>query len=147
MAAKRSEGDVLITDPKTWKAHRAAFEAGASAAGRDPDHLPVLIELYVVVGDSRNAEAAAQLWHFGPKAWKPYCNIPDPQTIERRAQAEVPPEEVYQEWPVSPEVHVQTILQLFNNGTTHVSIHSGHKTSGRSSTSMDGTSCPACASS
>jgi hypothetical protein len=47
--------------------------------------------------------------------------------IKQRAQAEISLEEVYQEWSVSPdlEVHVQTLLQLFNNGAIHVSIHSG----------------------
>jgi F420-dependent hydroxymycolic acid dehydrogenase len=75
-------GDGLIIDPKTWKARKAEFEAGAKAAGEDPTQLPVLVEQFVVVGDKKDAEAAARLWRFVPKAWKPYFNIPDPRTIE-----------------------------------------------------------------
>jgi F420-dependent hydroxymycolic acid dehydrogenase len=34
-------GDGLITDPKTWKQHKAEFEAGAKAAGKDAGQMPV----------------------------------------------------------------------------------------------------------
>jgi G6PDH family F420-dependent oxidoreductase len=122
-------GDGLITDPKTWKEHKAEFEAGAKAAGKDPAQLPILFEQFVVVGDKRDAEAAAQLWRFLPKAWKPYYNVPDPRTIEQRANAEIPLEEVYKDWPVGtdPEVHVQALMQLFKAGATEVHIHSGQQ--------------------
>jgi alkanesulfonate monooxygenase SsuD/methylene tetrahydromethanopterin reductase-like flavin-dependent oxidoreductase (luciferase family) len=42
-------GDGLITDPETWKQHRAAFESGAGASGKDPKRMPVLVEQFVVV--------------------------------------------------------------------------------------------------
>src|SRR5438105_13017361 len=64
-------GDGLITDPKTWKQHKGEYESGARAAGKDPSQMPVLIEQYVIVGDQKDAESAAQLWRFGPNAFKP----------------------------------------------------------------------------
>jgi TAT-translocated FGD2 family F420-dependent dehydrogenase len=121
--------DGLITDPKTWKEHKSEFESGAKAGGKDPKAMPVLIEQYVVVGDKKDAEKSARLWRFGPKAWKPYFNVRDPEEIERRANTEIPLEEVYKEWPVStdPEVHVKAIRGLFDGGATEVHIHSGQE--------------------
>jgi TAT-translocated FGD2 family F420-dependent dehydrogenase len=120
-------GDGLITDPKTWKEHKAQFESGARQAGRNPASLPVLIEHYVVVGDQKDAEAAAQLWRFGPKAFKGYHNIPDPVEIQRRAEAEIPLPKVYGDWPIGtdPEVHAKAAIELFNSGATIVNIHTG----------------------
>ncbi len=122
-------GDGLITDPKSWQKHKAEFEAGAKAAGKDPAQLPILVEHFVVVGDKKDTEAAAQLWRFLLKAWKPYFNIPGPRTIQERAPVEVPLEEVYKEWPVStdPEVHVQALLALFKAGATEAHIHSSQQ--------------------
>jgi F420-dependent hydroxymycolic acid dehydrogenase len=120
-------GDGLITDPMVWQEHKAEFDAGVQAAGKDPTQVPVLVEHFVVVGDTTDAAEAAELWRFLPKAWHPYYNIPDPQTIQQRAEAEIPLEEVYQRWPVStdPDVHVQALLTLFTSGVTHVLVHSG----------------------
>ena len=75
-------GDGLITDPKTWKEHKSEFEAGAKAAGKDPAQMPVLVEQFVVVGDSKEAQASAELWRFIPKAFKTYYNVRDPQEIQ-----------------------------------------------------------------
>jgi len=50
--------------------------------------MPVLVEQYVVVGDKRDAERAAELWCFGPKAFKSYYNIRDPKEIQQRAAGE-----------------------------------------------------------
>ncbi len=119
--------DGLITDPKTWKEHKAEFQKGASHAGKDLGRMPVFIEQYVVVGgDSEKAEAA-EMWRFGPKAWKPYFNIRDPKTIQDRAQAEIPLEKVTEGWPVGtdPEVHVKVLSELFDSGANGVHIHSG----------------------
>jgi F420-dependent hydroxymycolic acid dehydrogenase len=119
--------DGLITDPKTWKEHKAEFQKGATDVGKDPARMPVFIEQYVVVGGKQEMTEAAQLWRFGPKAWKPYFNIRDPKTIQERAQAEIPLEKVTEGWPVStdPEVHVKALTELFESGASGVHIHSG----------------------
>jgi alkanesulfonate monooxygenase SsuD/methylene tetrahydromethanopterin reductase-like flavin-dependent oxidoreductase (luciferase family) len=120
-------GDGLVTDPKTWKQHKSEFEAGAKDAGKDPRQIPVLIEQYVVVGDKKDAEKAAELWRFGPKAFKTYYNIPSPQTIQDRAKTEIPMEQVYSEWPAStdPSVHLKKLNELFQSGATMINIHTG----------------------
>jgi alkanesulfonate monooxygenase SsuD/methylene tetrahydromethanopterin reductase-like flavin-dependent oxidoreductase (luciferase family) len=120
-------GDGLITDPKTWKQHKSKFAGGARTAGKDPGQMTVLIEQFVVVGNKQDAEAAAKLWHFIPKAFKTYYNVATAHTIQQRAAAEIPLEQVYQEWPVSTDadVHVQALTKLFDGGATHVNIHAG----------------------
>jgi G6PDH family F420-dependent oxidoreductase len=120
-------GDGLVTDPKTWKEHKPEWEAGARAAGKDPAEMPVLVEQYVVVGDSADAKRAAELWRFGPKAFKAYYDIRDPAEIERRADAEVPIDQVISGWPIGtdPAAHIKVIAELFDSGATIVNIHSG----------------------
>ena len=120
-------GDGLITDPQTWTQHKGEWESGARSAGKDPGAIPVLVEAFVVVGEQSEAQAAAKLWNFIPKAFKGYQNIPDPAQIERRAQAELPLSKVFGDWTVSsnPDAHVQTIEKLFDSGVTVVNIHSG----------------------
>jgi len=120
-------GDGLITDPKTWKQYKSEFEIGAQAAGKDPSKMPVLVELFVVVGDESEAKASAQLWRFIPKAFKTYYNVRDPQEIQKRAEAELPLEKVYGDWPVSadPQVHVKAVTELFQSGASIVNVHSG----------------------
>ena len=120
-------GDGLITDPKTWKEHKSEFEAGARAAGKDPARMPVLVEQYVVVGNQDDARKAAEFWRFGPKAFKSYYNVRDPEEIRRRADSEIPLEQVYSEWPVStdPAVHIKKMQELFDSGATIANIHSG----------------------
>lgn len=119
--------DGLVTDPKNWKLHKAEFEAGARAAGKDPSRMPVLVEQWVVVGDHTDAEAAAELWRFLPKALSTFYNISDPRVIQRRAAAEIPLKDVYGGWPVGtdPDVHLKTIRELFDSGVSTVNIHGG----------------------
>lgn len=121
--------DGLITDPKTWKEHKTDFQKGASDAGKDSTRMPVFIEQYVVVGGKNELNEAAEMWRFGPKAWKPYFNIRDPRTIQERAEAEIPIEEVTEGWPVGtdPDVHVKALADLFKGGSTEVHIHSGQR--------------------
>jgi F420-dependent hydroxymycolic acid dehydrogenase len=120
-------GDGLITDPDSWKEHKAEFGKGAKAAGKDPRQMPVLIEAFVVVGDKKDAEASAELWRFLPKAFKSYFNIRDPQAIQDQATAELPLEKVYSKWPIStdPDVHAKALIELFRSGATIVNVHSG----------------------
>jgi len=119
--------DGLITDPKTWKENKLEFEKGAKDAGKDPARMPVFIEQYVVVGNTKDKEQAAEFWRFGPKAWKPYFNIRDPKTIQQRADTEIPLEKVYADWAVGtdPDIHVKVLSDLFESGATGVHIHSG----------------------
>lgn len=120
-------GDGLITDPKTWQESKAEWEGGARAAGKDPSVMPVLIEAFVVVGEQAEAQTAARLWNFIPKAFKGYHNIPDPVQIEEQARAQLPLPEVYADWAVStdPAAHLEAINKLFDSGATLVNIHSG----------------------
>jgi TAT-translocated FGD2 family F420-dependent dehydrogenase len=120
-------GDGLVTDPKTWKEHKPEWEAGAREAGKDPADMPVLVEHYVVVGDDATARQAAELWRFGPKAFKGYYDIPDPAEIQRRAEAEIPLEKVMAEWPIGfdPEPHLRAIRELFDSGAWIVNVHAG----------------------
>lgn len=120
-------GDGLITDPESWRMHRAEFEAGAKAAGKDPREMPILIEQFVVVGDQKEAERAAELWRFLPKAFKSYFNIRDPQQIQNRADAEIQIPKMISKWSVGtdPDVHAAKIVELFESGATIVNVHSG----------------------
>jgi TAT-translocated FGD2 family F420-dependent dehydrogenase len=120
-------GDGLITDPKTWQESKGEWESGARAAGKNPAQMPVLVEAFVVVGEQSDAQTAAKLWNFIPKAFKGYQNIPDPAQIERRAQAELPLPKVYGDWTVSrdPATHVEAIQKLFDSGVSIVNVHSG----------------------
>jgi hypothetical protein len=87
----------------------------------------VLVEQYVIVGDQQNARQAAELWRFGPKAFKTYYNVRDPQTIHQRADSEVPLDQVYSEWPISTNAndHLKKVNELFESGATIVNIHTG----------------------
>jgi TAT-translocated FGD2 family F420-dependent dehydrogenase len=120
-------GDGLITDPNTWKQHKSEWEKGAREAGQDPAAMPVLVELFVVVGAENEAEKSAELWRFIPKAFKKYHNNPDPADIQRHAEVDLPLEKVYRDWVVGtdPERHAKAIAELFDSGATIVNIHSG----------------------
>jgi TAT-translocated FGD2 family F420-dependent dehydrogenase len=122
-------GDGLVTDPKTWKQHKAEWESGARAAGKNPAEMPVLVEQYVVVGDRKEAEQAAELWRFGPKAFKTLYNVRDPAEIQRQAEAGTTLQEVTQGWAIGtdPAVHVAKIHELLDSGVSIVNIHSGQR--------------------
>jgi alkanesulfonate monooxygenase SsuD/methylene tetrahydromethanopterin reductase-like flavin-dependent oxidoreductase (luciferase family) len=106
---------------------RHAFEAGAQAAGKDPQTMPILAEHFVVVGGEQEARESAEQWRFIPKAWSQFVNNPDPRAIQQQAEAEISDEQVIKQWLVSadPEEHVHSIRQLFDAGITEVYIHSG----------------------
>jgi TAT-translocated FGD2 family F420-dependent dehydrogenase len=120
-------GDGLITDPLTWRQHKGEWEAGAFEAGKNPDHMPVLVEQFVVVGDDDDALRPASLWRFLPKAFKSYFEIADPALIQSRAEAELPIEKIVADWTVSPnpDDHIAAINALFDSGATIVNVHSG----------------------
>ena|SRR5579862_112058 len=59
---RRQYADGLITDPKTWKEHKAEFHRGASDAGKDPArnvHVKVLADLF-------KSGATGGSYPFGP---------------------------------------------------------------------------------
>ncbi|HVN19044.1 MAG TPA: hypothetical protein VMU05_09740 [Dongiaceae bacterium] len=87
--------------------------------------MPVLVEQYVIVGTQKDAEAAAELWRFGPKAFKTYYNIRDPKEIQQQADSQIPLQQVYADWPVStdPNVHIKAISDLYDSGVTIANIH------------------------
>ncbi|MCB0109118.1 MAG: TIGR03557 family F420-dependent LLM class oxidoreductase [Caldilineaceae bacterium] len=122
-------GDGLISDSQRARKPemRQAFEAGAHAAGKDPQQMPILAEHFVVVGGEAEAREAAAQWRFIPKAWDKFVNNPDPRSILQEAKADVGDKQVINQWLVSndPEEHVQSIRQLFAAGITEVYIHSG----------------------
>lgn len=121
-------GDGLITDSQqaVRPEIRQAFAEGARAAGKDPSRMPILVEHWVVVGDEDEARRWTPLWQFSPRAWTHFVDDPDPEHIQREAQATIPLDEVYRRWPVSrdPAVHVEAIQRLLDNGVTHVFVHS-----------------------
>lgn len=123
----RALPDGLVTDPKTWKEHKAEFVVGLKEAGKEPETTPVLVEQYVVVGGQKELDEAVTRWRFGPKAWNPYFNIRDPKEIESRAVREVPAEKVSEGWPVGTHAsdHIKVIEELFQSGATMVTIHTG----------------------
>jgi TAT-translocated FGD2 family F420-dependent dehydrogenase len=120
-------GDGLVTDPLTWKQHKAEWQDATYAAGKNPDDMPVLVEQYVVVGGDTEARKAAELWRFGPQAFKSLYNVRDPAEIQRRAVAGTPLDQVMKGWPVStdPAPHIQKIHELQESGVSIVNIHAG----------------------
>lgn len=120
-------GDGLVTDPLTWMQHKSEWEDGARSAGKNPADMPVLIEQYVVVGDQKVAQQAAELWRFGPKAFKSLYNVPSPADIQKQAENNTPLEEVTKSWAIgtNPEVHINKMHELFESGATIVNVHSG----------------------
>jgi alkanesulfonate monooxygenase SsuD/methylene tetrahydromethanopterin reductase-like flavin-dependent oxidoreductase (luciferase family) len=104
-----------------------AVREGARSAGKDADRLRVLVESYVVVGGTPEAEEAARLWRFVPIGLKELLDQPDPRVIQRVAEERLPLQDVYRDWLVSddPRDHIVGIQQQFDAGATDIFIHSG----------------------
>ena len=122
------EADGWITDPGTARRRpevREAFVEAARAAGKDPDAMPRIVELWVVVGDREEALADAALWQFLP-IFNEVVGVADPREIQRIAEERSSPERVVDGWLVSPEPddHIAAIDELVALGTTHVFVHS-----------------------
>jgi TAT-translocated FGD2 family F420-dependent dehydrogenase len=125
LAGKIGDGLVSFTEAVRQPALRQAFEQGARAALKQPASMPILVGQFVVVGDRQEAERWAPLWRFLPRAAS-YLNDPDPRSIQRRAEHEVPPEQAYSTWVVSqdPQAHLQALQKLIDGGVTHIFLHS-----------------------
>jgi len=114
-------GDGWITtggsvDPRL----RAAFEQGARAAGKDPAHMPIFVEGFVVVGDSTDVDYAAQRWRF--LAAPPTAHLldqPNPVIIEQIAQ-QAPLSQVSASWVrgTDPTAHITAAQKLLDAGVT-----------------------------
>jgi TAT-translocated FGD2 family F420-dependent dehydrogenase len=123
MALAGKIGDGLVSQASQPEL-RQAFEQGAQAAGKQPASMPILVEQYVVVGDRHEAERWAPLWRFLPRSAS-YLNDPDPRSIQRRAEQDVPLEQAYSTWVVSedPQAHLQALEKLIDGGVTHIFLH------------------------
>jgi alkanesulfonate monooxygenase SsuD/methylene tetrahydromethanopterin reductase-like flavin-dependent oxidoreductase (luciferase family) len=83
----------------------------------------------VCAGDRAEAERGAELWRFQPKAWTDYVFVHDPVEIMRRAQQEVPLDELVSTFIVSdePEEHARILQELLDQGVTTVLVHSAQE--------------------
>ena len=125
LAGKIGDGLISFTEAPNQPALRQAFEQGARAALKQPASMPILVVHWVVVGDRQEAERWAPLFRFLPRAAN-YLNDPDPRSIQRRAEQEVPLEQVSSTWVVSqdPQVHLQALEKLIDGGVTHIMLQS-----------------------
>ena len=82
---------------------------------------------YVVVGGEADAQKAAELWRFGPRAFRSLYNVRDPAEIQRRAEASTPIGQVVKGWPIGtdPGPHLEKIHELQESGVSILNIHSG----------------------
>ncbi len=122
------EGDGWITDHGTLRravAQRVAYAEEARAAGKDPDALPRITELWAVVGERDEALAAARYWQFLP-VFPDVVNLADPRAVQRKAEELSSPERVVADWVVSrdPDVHIAAVRELAGAGATHIFLHS-----------------------
>jgi alkanesulfonate monooxygenase SsuD/methylene tetrahydromethanopterin reductase-like flavin-dependent oxidoreductase (luciferase family) len=127
MAGELGDGLISVGNPfsEAMDKVQAAFIEGVTAVGKDPERLPRLYELYVVVGGEDEALPGAELWrHHG--GLQGILDIPDPRTILRLAREQVDPRQVARRWVVSrdPEVHVKALRRLAERGFTHITVHS-----------------------
>ena len=122
-------GDGLITDPGHWRSHKADWQQAAREAGKDPEKMPVLLEHFVVVGDREEAERWAELWRFLPKGFDDLYELADPMEIQRRAERNVPLDDVLSNWTVGtdPQQHADAVDELLESGATIVNVHAGQE--------------------
>lgn len=76
-----------------------------------------------------------------------YLNDPDPRSIQRRAEQDVPLEQVYSKWVVSenPQAHLQALEKLIDDGVTHIFLQSPRAAiRPKSSHFMANRFCPGC---
>ncbi|OGO50908.1 MAG: hypothetical protein A2148_02080, partial [Chloroflexi bacterium RBG_16_68_14] len=122
------EGDGWVTDHGTLRrgeAQKQAFVEAARAAGKNPDAMPRITELWAVVGDREEALAAARLWQF-ILAFPGIVDVADPREVQRQAEERVTPEQVADTWVVSTDAadHVAAVRELAAAGATHIFLHS-----------------------
>jgi len=106
----------------------------------------LLLEQYVIVGDRNESKSTAEIWRFQPKAFKTYYNMRDPKSIQDRADAEMPLDQVSKDSTLSTDlaVHIKAVKAFLDSGVTIVNIHSGQADQRRSSLSKKKKSCQTC---
>lgn len=126
-AGELGDGWITVGDGVHSEDSREAFRAAARSTGEAPNQLRVIVQSFVVVGSTTEAEEAARLWRFSPLGFGQLLDGPDPRDIQRRAEQQVKLEDVYARWTVGedPDVHVRAIEWLAEAGATDVFIHSG----------------------
>jgi hypothetical protein len=95
---------------------------GRGKSRRQTAEDPALAEQYVVAREQKDADYAAELWCFGPKAWNPHFGAPDPSVIRTRAQA-IPLKQAMEGSLIStdPEPKIEA-PQLFDSGVSMINV-------------------------
>jgi len=128
LAGMHGDGWITGSEPLLDPKMHAAFEDGARSVGKDPGSMPIITESFVVVSDDpAEVQAGAEKWRFTKKSWKPgYVDNSDEADIQRRAESEIPLEEVSKEWPTGsdPRKHAEALQKLIQAGATHIFVHS-----------------------
>jgi TAT-translocated FGD2 family F420-dependent dehydrogenase len=126
LAGEHGDGLIAGSDIAGKPELRAAFDEAARAAGKDPKTMPIIAETWVIVGNEDEARKYAPLWRFSAGPNNEYTNNPDPRDIQRRAERDVPLEEVYSGWTVSedPNAHIEALQKLIAAGLTTLFVHS-----------------------
>lgn len=124
-------GDGMVTGADTLDKQESmdAFRQGAEEAGKNPDHMPVVVESWAFVGKRKDAEKAAEKWRFAPKAFEKFVDNPDPRVIQKQAKEKVSIEEAMKGWAVGddPDVHIAALQKLIDKGATHIFVHSAQE--------------------
>ena len=92
-----------------------AFQQGAQASGRDPSTLGKRMEMFAVVGDQNEINAAAKLWRFTAGA----VDQPNPVDIQHAAETN-PIEKVIANWTTGtdPATHISAVQAVLDAGAT-----------------------------
>jgi TAT-translocated FGD2 family F420-dependent dehydrogenase len=92
-----------------------AFQQGVQASGRDPSTLGKRMEMFAVVGDQNEVNAAAKLWRFTAGA----VDQPNPVDIQHAAEAN-PIEKVIDRWTTgtNPATHISAVQAVLDAGAT-----------------------------
>src|SRR5947209_8334033 len=77
-------------------------------------------------GRRSEARKCAPLWQFSPVSTARYTDNPDPRDIQRRAEQEVPIEDVFKSWTIGedPKIHIDRLSKLVQSGITALMVHS-----------------------
>ena len=126
LAGKYADG--LVTDPLTWKKHKAEWEAGAREAGKDPSNMPVLVEQYVVVGGQSEAQAGGGALAIRSESFQRLFQHPRSRRHSAGGgEGTSNPESRgrLDHWNRSLRPHIAKVRELWESGATIVNIHSG----------------------